>query len=94
MPLLRGASLLASDEAGKLFGVIVPSEVEGPRAGPGPAAPGMLELVARTIIAVRRENSAAENTGLQESDVIEALGALERSGMSSTLPSRRASCGC
>ena len=29
MPLLRGASLLASDEAGKLFGVIVTSEVEG-----------------------------------------------------------------
>ena len=35
------------------------------------------ELVARTITAVRRENSAAENTELAEADVIEALGALE-----------------
>jgi site-specific DNA recombinase len=35
------------------------------------------ELVARTITAVRRENSAAETTELEECDVIEALGALE-----------------
>jgi hypothetical protein len=35
------------------------------------------ELVARTITAVRRENSAAEDTKLEEGDVIEALGALE-----------------
>ena len=35
------------------------------------------ELVARTITAVRRENGAAENTELEEGDVIEALGALE-----------------
>jgi site-specific DNA recombinase len=35
------------------------------------------ELVARTITAVRRENSAAEDTELEEGDVIEALGALE-----------------
>jgi len=35
------------------------------------------ELVARTITAVRRENGAAEDTELEEGDVIEALGALE-----------------
>jgi site-specific DNA recombinase len=35
------------------------------------------ELVARTISAVRRENGAAEDTKLEEGDVIEALGALE-----------------
>ena len=35
------------------------------------------ELVARTITAVRRENGAVEGTDLEESDVIEALGALE-----------------
>ena len=35
------------------------------------------ELVARTITAVRRENGAAEDTELEESEVIEALGALE-----------------
>ena len=35
------------------------------------------ELIARTITAVRRENSAAEDTELAEGDVIEALGALE-----------------
>jgi site-specific DNA recombinase len=35
------------------------------------------ELVARTIIAVRQENGAAEDTKLEEGDVIEALGALE-----------------
>jgi hypothetical protein len=35
------------------------------------------ELVARTITAVRRENSGAESTELEEGDVIDALGALE-----------------
>jgi site-specific DNA recombinase len=35
------------------------------------------ELVARTITAVRRENDAAEDSELEEGDVIEALGALE-----------------
>ena len=35
------------------------------------------ELVARTITAVRRENGAAEALLLDESQVIEALGALE-----------------
>ena len=35
------------------------------------------ELVARTITAVRRENSTAEHTELEEADVIEALGAVE-----------------
>ena len=35
------------------------------------------ELVARTITAVRRENGAAEDTELEEGDIIEALGALE-----------------
>ena len=34
------------------------------------------ELIARTITAVRRENSAAEDTELEEGDVIKALGAL------------------
>jgi site-specific DNA recombinase len=35
------------------------------------------ELVARTITAARRENGAADDTELEEGDVIEALGALE-----------------
>jgi site-specific DNA recombinase len=35
------------------------------------------ELVARTIIAVRRENGAADDSDLEEGDAIEALGALE-----------------
>ena len=35
------------------------------------------EVVARTLTEVRRENGAAENTELEEGDVIEALGALE-----------------
>jgi site-specific DNA recombinase len=35
------------------------------------------ELVARTIPAVRRENGAAEDLILQDSEVVEALGALE-----------------
>jgi DNA invertase Pin-like site-specific DNA recombinase len=39
--------------------------------------PGTLELVARTIATVRRANGAAEETQLDEGEVIEALGALE-----------------
>ena len=35
------------------------------------------ELVARTISAVHRENGAAEDTKLEEGEVIEALAALE-----------------
>jgi hypothetical protein len=35
------------------------------------------ELIARTITALRRENGAAEDTELEEGDVIEALGALD-----------------
>ena len=35
------------------------------------------EVIARTITAVRRENGPAEDTELEERDVIEALGALE-----------------
>jgi site-specific DNA recombinase len=35
------------------------------------------ELVARTITALRKENGGAEDTGLEEADVIEALGVLE-----------------
>ena len=35
------------------------------------------EMVARTITAVRRENSAAEDSEIEEGNVIEALGALE-----------------
>jgi site-specific DNA recombinase len=77
MPLLRGASLLACDEAGKLFGVIAASEVEGLVLGQVRQVLTSPELVARTITAVRRENSAAEDTELEEGDVIEALGALE-----------------
>jgi site-specific DNA recombinase len=45
--------------------------------GPGPTAVASPELVARTITAVRRENSAAEDTVLEEGDVIEGLRALE-----------------
>lgn len=36
-----------------------------------------LELVARTITALRRENSTAEHPALKEGEVVEALGALE-----------------
>src|SRR5919106_6196239 len=49
-----------------------------PRPRPGPGALFVSpEPVARTITAVRRENGAAEETELEEGDVIEALGALE-----------------
>jgi hypothetical protein len=77
MPLLRGASLLACDEAGKLFGVIAASEVEGLVLGQVRQVLTSPELVARTIAAVRRENGAKEDPVLEEHDAIEALGALE-----------------
>jgi site-specific DNA recombinase len=56
---------------------IAASEVEGLVLGQVRRLLASPELVARTITAVRRENSAAEDTELEEGDVIEALGALE-----------------
>jgi hypothetical protein len=56
---------------------IAASEVEGLVLGQMRRLLASPELVARTITAVRRENGAAEDTVLAESEVIEALGALE-----------------
>ena len=56
---------------------IAASEVEGLVLGQVRRLLASPELVARTITAVRRENSAAEDTELEEGDVIDALGALE-----------------
>jgi site-specific DNA recombinase len=56
---------------------IAASEVEGLVLGQVRRLLASPELVARTISAVRRENGAAEDTELEEGDVIEALGALE-----------------
>jgi DNA invertase Pin-like site-specific DNA recombinase len=56
---------------------IAASEVEGLVLGQVRRLIASPELVARTITAVRRENSAAEDTELEEGAVIEALGALE-----------------
>ena len=56
---------------------IAASEVEGLVLGQVRRLLASPELVARTITAVRRENGAAEDTELEEGDVIEALGALE-----------------
>jgi DNA invertase Pin-like site-specific DNA recombinase len=56
---------------------IAAGEVEGLVLGQIRRLLASPELVARTITAVRRENSAAEDPGLDESEVIEALGALE-----------------
>jgi DNA invertase Pin-like site-specific DNA recombinase len=56
---------------------IAASEVEGLVLGQVRRLLASPELVARTITAVRRENSSAEDTELEEGDVIEALGALE-----------------
>jgi hypothetical protein len=50
MPLVREASLLASDEAGKLFSVIAASEVEGLVLGQVRQVLTSPELVARTIM--------------------------------------------
>jgi hypothetical protein len=56
---------------------IAAGEVEGLVLGQVKRLLASPELVARTITAVRRENSAAEDTELEEGGVIEALGALE-----------------
>jgi len=56
---------------------IAAGEVEGLVLGQVRRLLASPELVARTIAAVRRENGAAEETELEEGDVIEALGALE-----------------
>ena len=56
---------------------IAASEVEGLVLGQVRRLLASPELVARTITSVRRENSAAADTDLEEGDVIEALGALE-----------------
>jgi hypothetical protein len=56
---------------------IAASEVEGLVLGQVRRLLASPELVARTITSVRRENSLAEDTELEEGDVIEALCALE-----------------
>jgi site-specific DNA recombinase len=56
---------------------IAAGEVEGLVLGQVRRLLASPELVARTITAVRRENGAAEDTELEEGDVIEALGALD-----------------
>jgi site-specific DNA recombinase len=56
---------------------VAASEVEGLVLGQVRRLLASPELVARTIIAVRRENGAAEDAELDEVDVLEALGALE-----------------
>jgi hypothetical protein len=68
--------LLASDEAGKLFGVIAASEVEGLVLRQVRQVLTSPELVARTITAARWANRGP-GPPLEERDVIEALGALE-----------------
>jgi hypothetical protein len=56
---------------------IAAGEVEGLVLGQVRRLLASPELVARTITALRRENSAAEDIELEEGEVIEALGALE-----------------
>jgi hypothetical protein len=56
---------------------IAAREVEGLVLGQVRRLLASPELIARTITAVRRENGAAEDTDLEEGDVIEALGVLE-----------------
>jgi hypothetical protein len=56
---------------------IAASEVEGLVLGQVRRLLASPELVARTITAARQENDAAEDPLLDESEVIEALGALE-----------------
>jgi hypothetical protein len=56
---------------------IAASEVEGLVLGQVRRLLASPEVVARTITAVRRDNGAAEETQLDEGEVIEALGALE-----------------
>ena len=56
---------------------IAAAEVEGLVLGQVRRLLASPELVARTITAVRQENSAPDHAMLQESEVIDALGALE-----------------
>jgi hypothetical protein len=56
---------------------IAASEVEGLVLGQVRRLLASPELVARTITAVRQENSAAADTDLEAADIIEALGTLE-----------------
>jgi hypothetical protein len=56
---------------------IAAGEVEGLVLGQVKRLLASPELAARTIAAVRREKSAAQDTELEEGAVIEALGALE-----------------
>jgi site-specific DNA recombinase len=56
---------------------IAASEVEGLVLGQVHRLLASPEVIARTITAARRENGAADDTELEEGDVIEALSALE-----------------
>jgi site-specific DNA recombinase len=56
---------------------IAAGEVEGLVLGQVKRLLASPEMVARTITAVRQEDSAVEDTEVEEADVIEALGALE-----------------
>jgi hypothetical protein len=56
---------------------IAASEIEGLVLGQVRRLLASPELIARTIAAVRRENSTVEDTEVEEGDVIGALGALE-----------------
>jgi site-specific DNA recombinase len=56
---------------------IAAGEVEGLVLGQVRRLLASPEMVARTITAVRQEDSAVEDTEVEEADVIEALGALE-----------------
>jgi len=56
---------------------IAPTEVEGLVLGQVRRLLASPELVARTIAAVRQENGGTEDAIVEESEVIESLGALE-----------------
>ena len=73
---------------------IAAGEVEGLVLGQVRRLLASPELVARTITAVRRENSAAEDTEPEEGNVIEALGALEPVWDELYPAEQAASCGC
>jgi hypothetical protein len=68
---------------------IAASEVEGLVLGQLRRLLASPELVARTITAVRREHSAAEDALPEEGEVVEALGA--RAGLGRALPGRAGS---
>ena len=68
----RGRAMIAA-----LIAWIAASEVEGLVLGQVRRLLASPELVARTITAVRRENGGADHAVLEESEVIDALGALE-----------------